>query len=159
MKTRKQLHGVIDNCNAECVFQVLKIFSMPGKNNKLMLHLHHTQARTCSTPVVFCFAHSNNSGAFRLQDLLSVWNSNSSSELADVSGNACWCLSLWIQLPMSIPKLLNFFNKSWGTLYLFLSRKVQWIYWKNWKVCLWLWIYCRWVAKLKLASGWGQNVV
>lgn len=63
MKTRKQLHGVIDNYDPECIFQVLKMFSVPRKNNKLMLHLHHTQARTCSTPVVFCFAHSKNSGA------------------------------------------------------------------------------------------------
>lgn len=146
MKTRKQLHGVIDSCDSECVFQVLKAFSLPGENHKLVLHLYHTQAKTCSTPVVFCFAHSNNSGAFGL----SVWNSNASSELADVSGNACWCFSLWIQLSVSIPKLLNFFTKSWGThsLSLFLPRKVRWIYWRNWKACLWLWIYCRWVAQL-----------
>lgn len=89
MKTRKQLYGVTDIYNSEYVFQVLKMFSVPGKNNKLMLHLHHTQARTCNTPVVFCFAHSNNSSAFRLQDLLSAWDSNPSSELAVVSGNAC----------------------------------------------------------------------
>lgn len=74
----------------QCVFQVLKMFSLPGENHKLMLHLYHTRAKTCSTPVVFCFARSNNSGAFGL----SVWNSNASSELADVSGNACWCFSL-----------------------------------------------------------------
>lgn len=73
MKTRKQLHGVTDSCNSECGFQVLKMASVQGKNNKLMLHLHHTQARTCSTPLIFCFAHSNDSGAFRLQNLLSVW--------------------------------------------------------------------------------------
>lgn len=85
MKTRKQLHGTIVSCNSECVYQVLKMFSVPGKNNKQVLDLHHTQARTCSTPVVFCFAHSNDSGAFKLQDLLS--GTAPSSALADVSGN------------------------------------------------------------------------